>query len=311
MSYPQPPSPEPRYPHTGIAPGFAPGMPGTAPGMAPPPPPAPTSAAATASLVLAILGSMCLGPIGAIAAIILGAVALWDIHSSQGKKSGSVLAWVGVVIGSLTTLAYAAVILLLVYTGSSAASPAPSPIYMPPPLPTATAVPSPTPGGGITETREVRTTDTRVGAVPVVDIGLSEPSLEAALRKQRTLAERDGHKLVLQTTSTTCRPCQGVAAALTDPKMQAALAGVRLVRVDVHDFHEELTEMGIPHESIPGFFFLGTDLSPRDGIHGGEWDDDTADNIAPVVGPFVRGTYVRRRHPFAAPRGPAPRGTAL
>jgi len=312
LTYPQPPSPDPRYPHTGIAPGFAPGMPGTAPGMVPPPPPAPTSAAATASLVLAILGSMCLGPIGAIAAIILGAVALWDIHSSQGKKSGSVLAWVGLVIGSLTTLAYAAVILLLVYTGSSAASsPAPPPIYMPPPLPTATAVPSPSPGTGTTETLEVRTTETHVGAVTVVDIGLSEPSLDAALRKQRSIAEREGHKLVLQTTSSRCRPCQGVAAALSDPKMQTALTGVRLVRVDVRDFHEELTDLGIPHESIPGFFFLGTDMSPRDGIHGGEWDDDVADNIAPVVGPFVRGTYTRRRHPYLAPRGPSPRGTAL
>lgn len=311
MTYPQSPPPDPRYPHTGIAPGFAPGMPGMAPGMVPPPPPAPTSAAATASLVLAILGSMCLGPIGAIAAIILGAVALWDIHSSQGKKSGSVLAWVGLVIGSLTTLAYAAVILLLVYTGSSAASSPPSPpIYMPPPpLPTAAPVPPTTPG--TTETREVRTTETRVGAITVVDVGLAETSLDAALRKQRSIAERDAHKLVLQTTSSRCRPCQGVAAALTDPKMQTALTGVRLVRVDVRDFHEELTELGIPHESIPGFFFLGTDLSPRDGIHGGEWDDDLADNIAPVVGSFVRGTYARRRHPYLAPRGPSPRGTAL
>lgn len=286
--------------------------------MAPPAPPAPTSAAATASLVLAILGSMCLGPIGGIAAIIVGAVALWDIHAAKGRKSGGVFAWIGVVIGGVTTLAYAALILLLVFSGSRAASapPSPPPIYLPPP-PTATApaLPSPgspgSPGGGIIMTRESKTTVTRVGRIVVVDIGIGEASLDTALRTQRTAAEKEGQKLVLHTTASSCRPCQGVAAALVDPKVQSALEGVRLVRVDINDFHEELTELGVPNSVIPGFYFLQTDLSPRDGIHGGEWDDDIADNIAPVLAPFVRGTYLRRRHPFNAPSGPKPRGTVL
>ena len=285
---------------------------GMVPGMAPPAPPAPTSAAATASLVLAILGSMCLGPIGGIAAVLVGAVALWDIHASKGRKSGGVLAWIGLLIGGFTTVAYAALILLLVYSGSktpSTSAPAlPAPVYMPP---TATTPPTPSPRSGITMSREMETTVTRVGKIVVVDVGLSELSLDAALRKQRTAAQRDGQTLVIQTTSPGCRPCLGVAAALVDPKMQKALDGVRLVRVDVGDFHEELVEFGMPDKYIPGFYLLRPNLSPRDGVHGGEWDDDVADNIAPVLEAFVRGRYGKRRQPFTAPRVPKPRGTVL
>jgi hypothetical protein len=37
-------------------------------------------------------------------------------------------------------------------------------------------------------------------------------------------------------------------------------------------------------------------------IDGGEWDADVPENIAPVLGAFVRGTYSNRRHA----RAPAP-----
>ncbi|MFW5739978.1 MAG: hypothetical protein ACOC1F_06395, partial [Myxococcota bacterium] len=189
--------------------------------------------------------------------------------------------------------------------------PSPAPVYLPPPAPTAAPAPTPSPPSGINRSREPDTTVATVGKIVVVDIGLSELSLDAALRVQRTTAQRHGQTMVVQTTSARCRPCLGVAASLRDPRMQKALDGVRLVRVDVADFHEELTELGIPDQLIPGFYVLGTDMSPRDGIHGGEWDDDVAGNIAPVLEAFVRGTYTRRRHPFRAQTTPKPRGTIL
>jgi hypothetical protein len=80
--------------------------------------------------------------------------------------------------------------------------------------------------------------------------------------------------------------------------MQTALAGVRLVRVDGILFHEDLDALRVPHDDIPGFFLLAPDLTPRDGIDGGEWGDDIAPNIAPVLGAFVRGKYAVRRSPW-------------
>ena len=64
---------------------------------------------------------------------------------------------------------------------------------------------------------------------------------------------------------------------------------------DLLAFHEELESLRVPCDRFPGFFLLGPDLGPRDGIDGGEWDDDVARNIAPVLGAFVRGTYATRR----------------
>ena len=44
------------------------------------------------------------------------------------------------------------------------------------------------------------------------------------------------------------------------------------------------------------------DLFPQDAIDGGEWDADVPENIAPVLGAFVRGTYKTRREPWKPPR---------
>ncbi len=257
---------------------------------------------------------MCLGPLGSIAAIILGGIALWEIHSSQGKKSGKVFAWIGLLVGSFTTLAFTATIVMFLVSATSTARtvPAPRPLSLPTHMPpTAKPLPTATPSGGESMSREMNTTITQIGKVVVVDIGLSELSLDAALRKQRKAAKRKGQKLLLHTTSSRCRPCLGLSAALRDPKMQKALKGVRLVRIDTGDFHKELVELGIPVQFIPGFYILRSDLSPQDGIHGGEWDDDVASNIAPVLHAFVRGSYKRRRYPFASPSTPEPRGTIL
>jgi hypothetical protein len=276
-----------------------------------------TSAAATASLVLSLVGFFCPPMfIGSIAAVLLGIVAVFDIRSSRGAKSGNGLAATGIALGTITTLGWAALIVLAMATSKPSRPTRSPPIYLPPtytapypaPYPTGT-----TPGPIKPQmTRDMRTIETSVGKVTVVDIGAEAPTLAAELQTQRARAAGLKQTLVLQTTSTTCRPCQGVAASLNDPKMQTALAGVRLVRVDVQDFGDELDAIGIPHDVIPGFFLLDGRLAPVDGVHGGEWDDDTADNIAPVLGGFVRGTLTTRREPWKKrPTAPRPGGTML
>lgn len=141
--------------------------------------------------------------------------------------------------------------------------------------------------------------DTKVkqrGRIEVVDIGLSATRLESALQAQSELARAKGQILVVMTSGSDCGPCRGVEASLDDPLMQHALAGVRLVRVELKVFKEEVAELKMPTNLYPAFFLLGPDMIPRDGVHGGEWDEDVAKNIAPVLGAFVRGEYKKRRH---------------
>ena len=152
-------------------------------------------------------------------------------------------------------------------------------------------------------------TEVKVGKVVLVDVPAKVESLTSALEAQREKALREKKTLVLFTTrghtpavdDAYCRPCLSIAAVLPDPKMQAALEHVRLVRVDVTELREEVEDLRIPTGKIPGFYLLGPTLEAEDGITGAEWDDDTAANAAPVLGAFVRRKLPasKRKEPFA------------
>lgn len=230
------------------------------------------------------------------------------IPSSRALRA--VAARVGVALGVVFTCASGVVLALLV----AAHSPSGSSVSASPSAPAAPAVidtargPVSAPSGArtpssskpaasaVTATKQTRVTVE--GGITVVDVGVAVDSLADELARQRAAADAAGQKLVVMTTASRCDPCRGVDSALADPLLQTALARVRLVRVDIPAFYEELAGLRIPHERFPGFFFVGPDLSPRDGIDGGEWDDDIARNIAPVLGAFVRGNYVERREPW-------------
>jgi hypothetical protein len=134
-----------------------------------------------------------------------------------------------------------------------------------------------------------------VGKVPVVDIGVDEPSLSAAFLREAETARRDGKEILVMLGRSGCAPCDGMMRSLEDPLMQDALSGTRLVRVDIQVFSEDLTKLSYPTARIPGFFLVRNDAMPRDGIDGGEWGDDIATNIAPVLKPFTRGTFKKRK----------------
>jgi hypothetical protein len=281
-----------------------------APGAAPPVPSEPpqTSGMATASLILGILGFFCLPAVGGVLALTLGIAARNEIAHSAGARTGKGLALSGIVLGTLNVLYGIGLLVLLMAAidgTSSVASPAPAfpPVSPPPavaPFPTAPGpTPSPTattPRSGVSS-RESGVVETRVGSVDLVDID-GVRSLGVELDHQRKIAAKDGKKLLLWVVVKDCQPCNGVAASLPDPKMQTALDKVRLVRVDAREYGAELKFLGIPSEKVPGFALLAESNRPVDFVDGGEWDEDIARNIAPVLGNFVRGRYAKRRDPW-------------
>jgi hypothetical protein len=97
-------------------------------------------------------------------------------------------------------------------------------------------------------------------------------------------------------TAPDCRPCTGVSVALASPLVQAALSGVRLLRLDAREYRLELSERGLTTEVLPGFALLSENGQPVDYVSGGEWDEDVPENIAPVLKKFIQGTYKARRN---------------
>ncbi len=268
-----------------------------------PPERPPFSTLAVSSGVAALFG-----PLGAIAAIAFGWAARREIERAPEARRGQVLASVGLSLGVLLTLCWSSAIGFGVWmwsthnSGETAAaavgegepSPEPASTASPAaPLPDAPP-PAAQPGGSVPQ----HTIQRRIGGVSIVDIGVDVSTLSEELAKQRADAHARGEKVLVMTTSDPCEPCRGVDRALSDPLMQTALRSVRLVRVDIDVFKEDLDQIKMPRRLYPGFFLLSPDLSPQDGINGGEWDDDIARNIAPVLGAFVRGQYTTRRQPW-------------
>lgn len=255
--------------------------------------------------VTSVIAPFVAGPLGAIAGIVFGWSARRAIEASGGRRQGYGLATAGLLLGLTTTMLWGAMLSLWLWTSryrvegktAQAAEPArltePGRARVPPAAaPPQSAAPEPTtPGFVIPKT----TTSRREGAISIVDVGASATSLKEALAKERAAAASAGETMLMMTTGARCEPCKGFDRSLGDPLMQTALSRIRLVRVDIGFFKEDLEVLKVPTNRIPGFYLLALDLTPRDGIDGGEWDEDIARNIAPVLGAFVRGKYTARR----------------
>jgi hypothetical protein len=258
---------------------------------------APLPRAQLSMLALTSVLSIFIGPVGAISAIVFGWAARREIARSGSRKTGFGLATLGLALGVVATVGWGAGLSLVIFRHRH--DPAPSRpvsfLVTPPSLPKAEPTPpapvqSP-PGGSVPKQTRVRAE----GDITVVDIGIDAITLEKELAKQRAAASTAGQKVLVMTTRDDCAPCRGVESSLSSALMQTALANVRLVRVDLDVFKDDLDALKMPRERYPAFFLLSVDLTPKDGIDGGEWDEDVASNIAPVIGAFLRGKYATRR----------------
>ena len=277
-----------------------------------------TSESAVFALVLGVASFFCVGPFAGVPAAILGGIAWSQVRRSNGHLRGGGMAMSGAILGAMGSIGWVVALVVLARAGAFAPSPTPAaPAFAPTAAFPAPTAPAPTPrageeGGQMTTTNEV--VEVRAGNATIVDLPPSIRSLEKELADQQRKVRAAKEKLVLFVVQEQCRPCGSIAAVILDPKMQLALEHVRLVRVDVDEARPELRAMGIETQKIPGFFLLGPDGRAVDGINGGEWDDDTAENAAPVLGAFVRGSLVpaKRKERFVpAPGVPRPAPTML
>ncbi|MEZ4223753.1 MAG: DUF4190 domain-containing protein [Polyangiaceae bacterium] len=268
-----------------------------------------TSSLAVLSLSASLSGFVCFPALGGLLGVIFGVAAKNEI--SREGRGGNGLAIAGIALGGLNLVLSVAALGALLMWLPSLSSPKPratavyptTPPIAPPTLPFAppsvAPAPAPVPAAASADTSVVRT---HVGKVTLVDLSRDAGSLTDLLDAERTDAKKHGEKLVLWLVVPGCKPCNGVAAALPDARMQRALGGTRLVRANVREFVGELTYLGLPSDKIPGFVLLSDQNRPMDYVHGGEWDEDVPANIAPVLGKFVTGQYTKRRDPWRGTR---------
>jgi hypothetical protein len=237
---------------------------------------------AVISLVLGILcvaGTLCgLGLSLGVPAIVLGALAHRDISRSGGKTSGSGLATTGIILGSIGSTVFVGwvgmVAAAMFVSGATPGSLSPIQLLKPP---------------------VVATSASRPVVAAVVELHPSGGALRAQLVSQASSAQRAGEEVLVETSISSCEPCAEIALAAEDPTVRDALSKVRLLRVDVSEFRAELAGLRMNEPTVPWFYLLDARGQPRDAISADEWDDNDAENIAPVLGAFVRGTLQPRR----------------
>jgi hypothetical protein len=257
--------------------------------MAPPPVvPQSTDSKAVVALVLgilALLGTFCwLGlPLG-VPAIVFGGLANRDIRRSEGMAGGRGMAITGIVLGSLGSvfsLAYVGFMVAAFVSASKVATAPPAPPPVLPPATAATAAPTVPPGGW--------------GRIHVVEVHATPTPLRAQLADEVKSAKAAGETVLVETTARTCAACNEISRAMRDPALQTALASVRLVRLDVDELRSEIAPMGMRETALPWFYLLDARGDPRDAISADEWDDNDAEEIAPVLDDFIHGKLRARR----------------
>ena len=307
--YPPPPpplqgqnpyAPYAQYPQMSPAPGYGPGANPYGYGYV-----RPTENKAVTSLVLGIVSLFCFGPLTGIPAIILGVMSKREIDRSAGALGGTGMAIGGILTGAAATLMslfwIGAMVVGMVGAAHAAKSipTGPYPTYTPPvfPVPTATGSGMLSGGGG-----PVAST-TMHGNVKVISLGGGRP-LQDQLVDLRVSEIAEGRLPIVETTASWCTACKEIEATIDDPLIQKALDNVTLVKVDVDEFGSELSGLKMETNAIPFFYKIDSTARATDAISGDEWDDNTAANEAPVLGPFAKGTLKKRRHP-------SPVGTSL
>ena len=268
-----------------------------------------TSGTATLALAAGVLSFFCLFGFGGVLAVVLGWLAHGEIERSEGRLAGKRLASTGIGLGLanliFTVVGVGALVALAVRPAPPSAVLAP-PVSAPPiPRPavvTAPSTPAPSPQAETADTTPaLPVLPAHIGRIVIVEAAPGEAALETQLLAQLQESAKAGERLVLWTVTSDCEPCEAVGRALSDARMQRALARVRLVRANAAAFPRELQHLGIAVDVVPGFTLLDARGRVLDHIHGGEWDADIPANIAPILDKFLRHSLTQRRHPWARP----------
>jgi hypothetical protein len=242
------------------------------------------------SLVLGLASLVTCGITG-VPAIGLGLTARSRIARSRGALGGGAFAIAGIATGFagtvLALVGVAAFVAGLTY--SAGGTTARRPLFTPSPESTTAWAPT---------APSMAVEPLTIGAIHVVDL---DPEAKRTFRQQLADEVRraaTAHQtVVVMTSARWCGVCKEIQAALPDPRMQAALMNVDLVRVDVDDFDDELRAAGMLEDTLPWFYKVDATLHPADAISAGEWDENIPLNMAPVLKSFLAGTLRARRDP--------------
>jgi hypothetical protein len=111
--------------------------------------------------------------------------------------------------------------------------------------------------------------------------------LGSLLREHANTAEAQGLRPFLEFGALWCPPSRLFGEFLAEPQLQAALAGVYLIRAELDDFVNDPRTKELGTVSVPVFYELDADgQSTGRSVTGAAWGADTLDNISAAMARF-------------------------
>ena len=114
--------------------------------------------------------------------------------------------------------------------------------------------------------------------------------LAALVRDHANTAESQGLRPFLEFGATWCPPSRMFGEILDDPRMQAALAGVYLIRAEIDDFAGDPFARQLRAVAVPVFYELDAEgQATGRTITGAAWGEDTIENMSRTMSRFFAG----------------------
>lgn len=111
--------------------------------------------------------------------------------------------------------------------------------------------------------------------------------LPKLLAEHAALAKQAGLAPFVELWAEWCPPCKKLEAAMGDPRIARAFAGVYLIRLDSDQWGPKLAGTGLGNASIPVFYELDDTGKPTGRkVDGGAWGEDIPENMAPPLDAF-------------------------
>jgi thiol:disulfide interchange protein len=121
----------------------------------------------------------------------------------------------------------------------------------------------------------------------IVDLSPTEGTLTDNLAREVAKARKASLRPFLEVSASWCMPCRRLKAALVDSRMQEALAGTYIIRVDYDAWEKQFAAANLKVAHIPVFFQLSPDGHPTDRTIDGEaWVHDVPEEMAPLLKTF-------------------------
>lgn len=120
----------------------------------------------------------------------------------------------------------------------------------------------------------------------IVNLALAD-DLPKLLAEHAARAKQAGLAPFVELWAEWCPPCKKLEAAMGDPRIVQAFAGVYLIRLDSDQWGPKLAGTGLGNASIPVFYALDETGKPTGRkVDGGAWAEDIPENMAPPLDAF-------------------------